>query len=122
MQLQQITAKPDAFLPSGVLIVEPHPGLLNVRTLLLAAARWPAAQIMIFDNAGLDTEDHRYGAAVARGQDGSGSYLHDGDVQPEIVESLPKRVPVESDPSHVPTRPPFERERPGNELPRRRDL
>jgi len=38
MQLQQITKKPYELLPSGILIVEPHPGLLAARALLLSAA------------------------------------------------------------------------------------
>ena len=38
MQLQRITKKPYELLPSGILIVEPHPGLLAARALLLSAA------------------------------------------------------------------------------------
>jgi hypothetical protein len=187
MQLQQVTAKPYALLPSGVLIVEPHPGLLAARSLFLAAAdcylavsseskpalpvpdlevsvailsqslgnsalasiaqgvraRWPIARIMIFGNAGLDIEDHLYDAAVdehcrpealldallqlsnvARSRSGSIYKLLDGDgnMPPEISEPLPQRIPAESDPSHLPLRNPLERERPGDESPRRRDL
>jgi hypothetical protein len=38
MLLQHLTSKQYALLPSGVLIVEPHPGLLAARVLLLSAA------------------------------------------------------------------------------------
>ena len=38
MLLQHLTTKQYALLPSGVLIVEPHPGLLVARALLLSAA------------------------------------------------------------------------------------
>jgi hypothetical protein len=38
VQLQRITRKPYELLPSGILIVEPHPGLLKARALLLSAA------------------------------------------------------------------------------------
>jgi hypothetical protein len=38
MQLQRITKKPYELLPSGILIVEPHQGLLKARALLLSAA------------------------------------------------------------------------------------
>jgi len=38
MLLQHLTTTQDALLPSGVLIVEPHPGLLAARALILSAA------------------------------------------------------------------------------------
>jgi hypothetical protein len=38
MKLQLVTHSPYTFLPSGILIVEPHKGLLAARTMLLAAA------------------------------------------------------------------------------------
>jgi hypothetical protein len=38
MQLQRIKTKSYELLPSGILIVEPHPGLLAARALLLSAA------------------------------------------------------------------------------------
>jgi hypothetical protein len=38
MQLQKITKRAYELLPSGILIVEPHPGLLAARALLLSAA------------------------------------------------------------------------------------
>ena len=38
MNLQTVTYSPCTFLPSGILIVEPHEGLLAARTMLLAAA------------------------------------------------------------------------------------
>ncbi len=40
MNLQVITHSPYTFLPSGILIVEPHEGLLAARTMLLAAAEY----------------------------------------------------------------------------------
>lgn len=38
MQLKRISRKPYELLPSGILIVEPHPGLLAARALPLSAA------------------------------------------------------------------------------------
>lgn len=38
MNFQVVTHSPYTFLPSGILIVEPHEGLLAARTMLLAAA------------------------------------------------------------------------------------
>ena len=38
MSLQILAPRPYTFLPSGILIVEPHEGLLAARTMLLAAA------------------------------------------------------------------------------------
>lgn len=43
MFLQHLTKKQYALLPSGVLIVEPHPGLLAARVLLLSAADYYVA-------------------------------------------------------------------------------
>ena len=40
MNLQNVTHSPYTFLPSGILIVEPHEGLLAARTMLLAAAHY----------------------------------------------------------------------------------
>jgi hypothetical protein len=186
MQIQQVTSRPYVLLPSGVLIVEPHLGLLAARTLFLAAAdcylavsseskpaasvpdlevnvailsqslgksalaslaegvraRWPVARIMIFGNAGLDIDDHLYDAAVdehCRPEALLDALLHlsndarsrsvryllldgDGGNPPELSEPLPRRIPAESDPSHLPLKTPLERERPGDESPRRRDL
>ena len=187
MQLQQVSTKPYAPLPSGVLIVEPHPGILAARTLFLAAAdcylavsnedqpvpqtpdlevnvailsqsfgkstlaslargvrtRWPVARIMIFGNAGLDIEDDLYDVAIdehcrpealldalvqlsnhVRARYGSANWLLEGDVglPTEIEGQQPRRIPPESDPSHLPLKVPFDRERPGDELPDRREF
>ena len=43
MQLQKTTSRQYAFLPSGILIVEPNPGLLAVRAQLLSAADYYVA-------------------------------------------------------------------------------
>jgi len=38
MELQRLTIKPYELVPSGILIVDPQPGLLAARALLLSAA------------------------------------------------------------------------------------
>lgn len=45
MNPQIITHSPYSLLPSGILIVEPHEGLLAARTMLLAAADYYVGEV-----------------------------------------------------------------------------
>jgi hypothetical protein len=63
LELQKIGSKGYAFLPSGILIVEPDPGLLSARVLLLTAAeRYVSVSSVAV--AGSELEEIKVSAAV----------------------------------------------------------
>ena len=65
MNPQIITHSPYTLLPSGILIVEPHEGLLAARTMLLAAADYYVGEVALNGAETCKTGNGQYDVAVA---------------------------------------------------------